>query len=207
MTLLPETLARLISLLNRLPGIGARSAERIALHLVNSDPASVKQLADALITARERIRFCSVCGALTELDPCLICIDARRDGSVICVVEKPVDIISIEKTGVFKGKYHVLGGKISPLSGVEPEDLRIAQLEKRIAPENIKEVILALGADVEGDATSYYIANRLAALGVKVSRIAHGIPAGGGLEFADQITLSRAIEGRRQIQSDDSKGD
>jgi len=207
MTLLPETLARLISLLNRLPGIGARSAERIALHLVNSDPASVKQLAEALITARERIRFCSVCGALTESDPCLICVDARRDSSVICVVEKPVDIISIEKTGVFKGKYHVLGGKISPLSGVEPEDLRIAELEKRIAPENIKEVILALGADVEGDATSYYIANRLAALGVKVSRIAHGIPAGGGLEFADQITLSRALEGRRQIQSDDLKGD
>ncbi len=205
MGLLPETLAQLISLLNKLPGIGARSAERIALHLINSDPQNVRQLAETMIAAREKIRFCSICGALTETDPCLICADPRRDGSLICVVEKPVDIIAIEKTGVFRGKYHVLGGKISPLSGVEPEDLRIAELERRIVPENIKEVILALGADVEGDATSFYIANRLAAIGIKISRIAHGNPAGGGLEFADQITLSRALEGRRQIQTDGSK--
>lgn len=205
MSLLPETLSRLISQLNKLPGIGPRSAERIALYLIHSDLNEVKQLAESIISARERVRYCSICGGLTENDPCLICSDARRDGSLICVVEKPVDIISIEKTGIFKGKYHVLGGKISPLSGVEPEDLRISELENRIKSEDVKEIILALGADVEGDATSFYIAKRLSDRGVVVSRIAHGIPAGSGLEFTDQITLSRALEGRRKIQGDESQ--
>jgi recombination protein RecR len=199
MNLFPENLTRLIQQLNKLPGIGARSAERIALYLLRADEAEVKRLAELILQVREKVKNCSRCGALTETEPCAICSDPRRDSSTVCVVEKPTDIISIEKTAVYKGKYHVLGGKISPLSGVGPEDLRIAELEERILKENIREVILALGADVEGDATSYYLAKRLSGKGVRVSRIAHGLPAGGGLEFADQVTLSRALEGRREI--------
>jgi len=199
MASLPEPILELLAALNKLPGIGPRSAERLALHLVQSDPGAVKQLAQAILQARERIQPCPVCGALTEQTPCALCADARRDGSVVCVVERAVDIISIEKAGGFRGKYHVLGGKISPLNGVEPEDLRIAELEARLAGESIKEVILALGTDVEGDATSYYLAKRLGATGVKVTRIAHGLPAGTGLEYADELTLSRALEGRREM--------
>jgi len=158
----------------------------------------VRQLAEALVNAREKIRACAVCGALTEHDPCLICSDHRRDAASICVVERPVDIFSLEKAGVFRGKYHVLGGKISPLNGVEPEDLRIGQLEARLGGE-VKEVILALSTDVEGDATSFYLARRLNGKGAKISRLAYGLPAGSGLEFADEITLGRALEGRRDL--------
>src|SRR6185295_8087287 len=132
--------------------------------------------------------------------PCAICDDPRRDNSLICVVEQPVDIISIEKSGSYRGKYHALGGRISPLNGVEPEDLRIAELESRLAREPVREIIIALGADVEGDATSFYLAKRLSAKGVRTTRIAHGLPAGSGLEFADELTLSRALEGRREIR-------
>jgi recombination protein RecR len=196
---LPESLTELLTALNKLPGIGPRSAERLALHLVQSDPAAVQQLAQALVRARERIRSCSVCGALTEQTPCSLCTDPRRDGSLVCVVEKPVDIISIEKAGSYRGKFHVLGGRISPLDGVQPEDLRIVELENRLTQEPIKEIILALGTDVEGDATSAYLSKRLAARGVKVTRIAHGLPVGSGLEFADELTLSRALEGRREM--------
>jgi recombination protein RecR len=198
---LPEPIASLIAALNRLPGIGPRSAERIALHLVQSDRADAKQLADAVMRARERIQLCSVCGALTENSPCEICTDARRDASLVCVVEQPVDILSIEKSGTYRGKYHVLGGKISPLDGIEPEDLRIAELEKRLATEPIKEIVVALGTDVEGDATGYYLGKRLARPGLRLTRIAHGLPAGTGLEFADELTLSRALEGRRELNS------
>jgi recombination protein RecR len=196
---LPEPITSLVAALNRLPGIGPRSAERIALHLVQSDRADAKQLADAIVRARERIQFCTNCGALTETSPCEICSDTRRDGSVVCVVEQPVDILSIEKSGTFRGKYHVLGGKISPLDGIEPDDLRIAELEKRLSAEPIKEIVIALGTDVEGDATGFYLAKRLTRSGLKLTRIAHGLPAGTGLEFADELTLSRALEGRREM--------
>ena len=199
MASLPEPVTALLAELNKLPGIGPRSAERLALHLVQSDVASVKRLAETLVQARERVRNCPTCGALTERTPCDICCDARRETQLVCVVERPVDIISIEKAGTYRGKYHVLGGKISPLNGVEPEDLQIDALETRIESEPIKEIVLALGTDVEGDATSFYLAKRLQAKGVKVTRIAHGIPAGSGLEFADELTLSRALEGRREI--------
>jgi len=199
MAALPESIASLIAALNKLPGIGPRSAERIALHLVQADTHAVKQLAESILRARERIQFCSLCGALTETSPCDICTDTRRDSSLVCVVEQPVDILSIEKSGTFRGRYHALGGKISPLDGVGPEDLRIDDLEKRLTGENIKEVIVALGTDVEGDATSFYLAKRLARPGLKISRIAHGLPAGSGLEFADELTLSRALEGRREM--------
>jgi len=196
--LLPEPITSLVAALGKLPGIGPRSAERLALHLAQTETQAVRELADALINAREKIRACSICGALTESDPCALCADDRRDGASICVVERPVDIFSLEKAGVFHGKYHVLGGKISPLNGVEPEDLRIAALEARLGA-GVKEIILALSTDVEGDATSFYLAKRLAGKGAKISRLAYGLPAGSGLEFADEITLGRALEGRRDL--------
>lgn len=199
MTTLPQPILDLLAALGRLPGLGPRSAERLALHIVQTDPGSVQQLAQALVQARERIRPCPVCGALTEQTPCALCTDPRRDGSQICVVERAVDILSLEKAGSYRGRYHVLGGKISPLNGVEPEDLRIAELEARLGDGAVREIILALGTDVEGDATSHYLARRLAAKGVKVTRLAHGLPAGSGLEFADELTLSHALEGRREM--------
>ena len=200
MAALPEPIAALIGALSKLPGIGPRSAERIALHVVQADAGTVKQLAETILDARERVRFCEVCGALTEKSPCAMCADPRRDASLVCIVERPVDIISIEKSGTFRGHYHVLGGKISPLNGVEPEDLRISELEKRLDGP-IREIVMALGTDVEGDATGYYLAKRLARQGLKITRIAHGLPAGTGLEFADELTLSRALEGRRELDA------
>ena len=197
--MLPASITALIAALSKLPGVGPRSAERIALHLVQTEAGVVKQLAEVILVARERIQFCTTCGALTEKSPCAICDDARRDGSLICVVERAVDILSVEKSGTFRGRFHVLGGRISPLDGVEPEDLRIAELETRLAHEPIKEIVLALGTDVEGDATSFYLAKRLARAGLKISRIAYGLPAGSGLEYADELTLSRALEGRRDM--------
>ena len=197
--MLPEPIVALTAALSKLPGIGPRSAERVALHIVQADFATVKHLAETILTARERIRFCETCGALTEKSPCGICTDARRDASLVCVVERAVDILSVEKSGNFRGKFHVLGGKISPLDGVEPDDLRIGDLEQRLTSEPISEIIIALGTDVEGDATSNYLAKRLARGGLKISRIAYGLPAGSGLEFADELTLNRALEGRREM--------
>ena len=199
MASLPEPITSLIAALCRLPGVGPRSAERIALHLVQSEAPAVRQLAESILVAREKIRACSICGGLTETDPCSICSDARRDGSLVCVVERPTDIISIEKANSFRGRYHVLGGKISPLNGVEPEDLRIGQLAARLTSEPIREVVIALPTDVEGDATGFYLAKQLGAKGVKVTRIAHGLPAGSGLDLADELTLTRALEGRREM--------
>ena len=196
---IPAPITALTAALSKLPGIGPRSAERIALHLVQTEIGAVKQLADVIVQARERIHFCTTCGALTEKSPCSICDDLRRDASLVCVVERAVDILSIEKPATYRGKFHVLGGKISPLDGVEPDDLRIAALERRLTHEPITEIVIALGTDVEGDATGYYLAKRLARPGLKISRIAHGLPAGTGLEFADELTLSRALEGRREM--------
>jgi recombination protein RecR len=197
---LPESISTLISALGKLPGVGPRSAERIALHLVQADPAVVKEFAGTVLNAREKIRFCEICGSLTEKSPCPICEDPRRDAALVCVVERAVDILSIEKSGAYRGKFHVLGGKISPLDGVEPEDLTIVDLETRLEHGPIQEVIIALSTDVEGDATSYYLAKRLARPGLKITRIAYGLPAGSGLEFADELTLNRALEGRREMK-------
>jgi len=166
---------------------------------VQVDAGKARQLAEAIVRARERIRNCSICGALTETDVCSICTDTNRDPSMVCVVERPVDILSIEKAGSFRGKFHVLGGKISPINGVSPEDLHIGQLEARLGREPIKEIILALPTDVEGDATSFYLAKHLAKHSVKITRLAYGLPAGIGVEYADELTLSRAIEGRREV--------
>lgn len=200
MTSLPGPIQELVSALHRLPGIGPRSAERLALHLVQSDPAAVRQLAEALVAAREKVGTCQRCGALTEVQPCRLCADPLRDATVLCVVERALDILSLEKSGTYRGRYHVLGGRLSPLNGVGPEDLRLPELEERLGTEGVTEVILALGSDVEGEATAHYLARRLAPRGVRVTRLAQGLPAGTGLEFADELTLSRALEGRREIR-------
>lgn len=196
---LPESIQNLLAALSRLPGIGPRSAERIALHLVQTDPNESRHLAQSLVQAREKIKTCTNCGALTESVPCSLCTDSQRDSTLVCVVERAVDILSVEKTGAFRGRYHVLGGRISPINGVSAEDLRIAELEQRFARELIKEVVLALPTDVEGDATSFYLAKRFAGRGIKVTRLAYGLPAGSGLDYADELTLTRALEGRREL--------
>ncbi len=200
MQALPQPVGELSAALGQLPGIGPRSAERLALHLAQTDAGAVRILAETLTRCREAIVLCDNCGALAEKQPCSICEDLQRDGALICLVEQATDILSLEKAGTFRGRYHVLGGRISPLDGVEPEDLRIVELEERIGRESVKEVILALSTDVEGDATSHYLAKRLTEKGVQVTRVAHGLPAGSGLEFADELTLSRALEGRRPME-------
>ena len=201
MASLPEPLAALVAELNRLPGVGPRSAERLALHLIQADTVVARRLAKVLVTSRDKIIECSQCGGLAEKSPCSICANPARDERTVCVVERAVDILNVEKSGAFRGHYHVLGGKISPMNGVGPEELRVAQLEQRLADSAADEVIIALGTDVEGDATGHYLAKRLAKRGVKVTRIAHGLPAGSGLEFADELTLSQALEGRRELDT------
>lgn len=201
MTVLPSPISRLTAALGELPGIGPRSAERLAIHIVLSESKAVSELAQALLEAREKIHPCSVCGGLTEKQPCDICADPKRDASLLCLVEKAVDIISIEKSGTFRGKYHVLGGKISPINGIGPEDLRCAALGERLQKEPVRELIVALPSDVEGDATSFYIARQFARENLSITRIAQGLPVGAGLEFADGLTLGRAIEGRNRLPS------
>jgi recombination protein RecR len=197
---LPEPVRQLAAALGQLPGVGPRTAERLALHLVQSDPAQVQLLANALVEGRSRTVTCTVCGALAEASPCPICSDSKRDTTLLCVVERVLDVISLEKSGTFRGVYHVLGGKLSPLNGVGPEDLRIAELQQRVSEGTAREVILALGSDVEGDATAAYLATLLNSAELRVSRLAQGLPAGSGLEFADELTLTRALEGRRDVR-------
>ena len=200
MASLPKPIEALVAELNRLPGIGPRSAERLALHLIQADSSVSSRLAEVLVSARKQIVECNECGGLAEKSPCAICSNPSRDEQLICVVERAVDILNVEKSGSFRGKYHVLGGKVSPMNGIGPEELRINELEKRLISGEVKEVIIALGTDVEGDATSHYLAKRLSKQNVEVSRIAHGLPAGSGLEFADELTLSQALEGRRELE-------
>jgi len=197
---LPKPIEALVAELNRLPGIGPRSAERLALHLIQADSSVSSRLAEVLVSARKQIVECDECGGLAEKSPCAICLNPSRDEQLICVVERAVDILNVEKSGSFRGKYHVLGGKVSPMNGIGPEELRFNELEKRLISGEVKEVIIALGTDVEGDATSHYLAKRLSKQNVEVSRIAHGLPAGSGLEFADELTLSHALEGRRELE-------
>ncbi|HOJ46423.1 MAG TPA: recombination mediator RecR [Bacillota bacterium] len=196
---LPKPLARLIKELNKLPTIGPKTAQRLAFYIVRSDYDKVKSLADALLEVKESIRYCSICGNITDDDPCALCSDPRRDMSTICVVHGAQDIIAMERTREFKGVYHVLNGAISPMDGVGPDQLRIKELLERINSNNIKEVILALDPNVEGEATAMYIARLLKPLGVYVTKIASGMPFGGDLEYVDEVTLSRALEGRREL--------
>lgn len=199
MTAFPPGLERLVQLLTKLPGIGRKSATRIALRLVESSKAECREFAGSIVDARERTRKCTSCGGLTEEDPCSICRDARRDGALVCVVERPSDILALERTGRYQGRYHVLGGLLSPLDGIGPDDLRIDQLAERAADGSLKEVILALNPTAEGEATSLYAAKLLAPLDVRVTRLASGLPVGGDLDLADELTLGTALEERRDI--------
>jgi recombination protein RecR len=192
-------LARLIQLLARMPGIGEKTAARLAFFILKSEGGYARELADALRTVKEQTRFCTSCWALSETEPCSICQDPRRDRSLLCVVEEPSDVIAIERSHGFKGLYHVLHGSISPLDGRGPEQLKVTELVRRLEPTDVREIVLATNPTVEGEATAVYLARLLKPLGITVSRIAHGIPVGGNLEYADQVTLGRAIEGRRQM--------
>lgn len=189
----------LIDELGRLPGVGPKSAQRIAFHILAADPVDVLRLADALREVKAKVRFCSVCGNVSEDEQCRICRDARRDLTVLCVVEEPKDVVAIEKTREFRGRYHVLGGAINPIEGVGPDDLRIRELMQRLSDGAIVEVILATDPNLEGEATATYLARMIAPLGIAVSRLASGLPVGGDLEYADEVTLGRAFEGRRRL--------
>ena len=190
----------LIDELGRLPGIGPKSAQRIAFHIIQSERVDVTRLADVLRTVKERVKFCTECGNICEEDLCRICQDPRRDASIICVVEEPKDVMAIEKTREFRGKYHVLGGAISPIDGVGPENLRIRELMIRLGNTQIQELIIATDPNLEGEATASYLIRQIKPLGVKVSRLASGLPVGGDLEYADEVTLGRAFEGRRTVE-------
>ncbi len=189
----------LIDELGRLPGVGPKGAQRIAFHILAADPADVARLAHALSEVKEKVRFCSVCGNVTEQELCSICRDPRRDQTILCVVEEPKDVVAIEKTREFRGRYHVLGGAISPIDGIGPDDLRIRELLSRLSDDVIVEVILATDPNLEGEATATYLARMISPLGVAVSRLASGLPVGGDLEYADEVTLGRAFEGRRRV--------
>ncbi|MEZ5066750.1 MAG: recombination mediator RecR [bacterium] len=195
----PEALARLVEEFARLPGIGRKSARRLAFWVLKTDQAGVDRFADALRDVKRKIRFCDTCWDVTEDSPCAICRDARRDEALLCVVEEPSDVLAIEATSEFRGRYHVLHGVLSPLDGVGPDDLKIRELLARVRESAPREVILALNPDTEGDATAYYLQKLLDPVGCIVSRIARGIPVGGDLEFADTVTLSRAIQGRERL--------
>jgi recombination protein RecR len=189
----------LIDELGRLPGVGPKSAQRIAFHLLAADPADVRRLVLALTEVKDKVRFCSICGNVAEEEQCRICRDPRRDLTVLCVVEEPKDVVAIEKTREFRGRYHVLGGAISPMDGVGPDDLRTRELMARLSDGVVTEVILATDPNLEGEATATYLARLLGPMGLRITRIASGLPVGGDLEYADEITLGRAFEGRRLL--------
>ena len=189
----------LIDELGRLPGVGPKSAQRIAFHLLAADPADVRRLVVALTEVKDKVRFCTVCGNVAQEEQCRICRDPRRDPTVLCVVEEPKDVVAIEKTREFRGRYHILGGAISPMDGVGPDDLRTRELMARLADGVVTEVILATDPNLEGEATATYLARLLGPMGLRITRIASGLPVGGDLEYADEITLGRAFEGRRLL--------
>ena len=189
----------LIDELGQLPGVGPKSAQRIAFHVLAADPIDVKRLAAALQRVKEQVRFCDVCFNVAEADQCRICRDPRRTDEILCVVEEPKDVVAVERTGEFRGRYHVLGGAINPLEGIGPDNLRIRDLMKRLATGAVKELILATDPNTEGEATATYIALLVKPMGLVVTRLASGLPVGGDLEYADEITLGRAFEGRRAV--------
>ncbi len=189
----------LIDELGRLPGVGPKSAQRIAFHILQTDPVDVQRLAEVLLEVKQKVRFCDVCGNVAEEQTCRICRDQRRDPSVVCVVEESKDVVAIERTREFRGRYHVLGGAISPIEGIGPDDLRIRELMGRLADGVVTEVILATDPNLEGEATATYLTRLLRPMGLRVTRLASGLPVGGDLEYADEVTLGRAFEGRRAV--------
>lgn len=189
----------LIDELGRLPGVGPKSAQRIAFHLLAADPDEVKRLVDALTEVKNKVRFCERCGNVAQDELCRVCLDPRRSDATICVVEEPKDVVAIERTREFRGRYHVLGGAIDPMNGIGPDDLRIRELLARLSDGTVHEVIIATDPNIEGEATATYLARMLGPLEVTVSRLASGLPVGGDLEYADEVTLGRAFEGRRRL--------
>jgi recombination protein RecR len=189
----------LIDELGRLPGVGPKSAQRIAFHLLQADPVDVKRLAQVLVEVKDKVRFCRACFNVAEADQCRICLDPRRDPSLLCVVEEPKDVQAVERTREFRGRYHVLGGAISPIEGVGPDDLRVRELMQRLADGTVTELILATDPNLEGEATATYLARLVKPMGLRVTRLASGLPVGGDLEYADEVTLGRAFEGRRLL--------
>jgi len=191
----------LIDELGRLPGVGPKSAQRIAFHLLQADPADVRRLVEVLTVVREKVRFCETCFNVAEAEQCRICLDPRRDGKLLCVVEEPKDIVAMERTREFHGRYHVLGGAISPIDGVGPDDLKITELVRRLGAEPVDEVIIATNPNLNGEATATYLTRLLRSMEITVSRLASGLPVGGDLEYADEVTLGRAFEGRRVVDA------
>jgi len=190
----------LVEELAKLPSIGQKTAQRLALHLLRGSKEDSLRLAEAIRAVKERVGLCGVCGNFSDEDPCRLCSDPARDGSLVCVVEQPGDVIAFERTGLFRGRYHVLGGALSPLDGTHPEDLRIKPLLERLRGDTVKEIILATNPNVAGEATALYLSKLLSPLGVRVTRIARGVPMGSDLEYSDQVTLARALEGRREVE-------
>ncbi|PGS80304.1 recombination protein RecR [Bacillus thuringiensis] len=195
----PEPISKLIDSFMKLPGIGPKTAVRLAFFVLDMKEDDVLGFAKALVNAKRDLAYCSVCGHITDRDPCYICNDSHRDQSVVCVVQEPKDVIAMEKMKEYQGVYHVLRGAISPVEGIGPEDINIPQLLKRLHDETVQEVILATNPNIEGEATAMYISRLLKPTGIKVTRIAHGLPVGGDLEYADEVTLSKALEGRREV--------
>jgi recombination protein RecR len=189
----------LIDELGRLPGVGPKSAQRIAFHVLSADPTDVRRLAEVLVQVKDKVRFCVTCGNVAEDEQCRICRDARRDTHILCVVEEPKDVVAIERTREYRGRYHVLGGAISPIEGIGPDDLRIKELVQRLSDGAVTEVILATDPNLEGEATSTYLTRLLRPMGLRITRLASGLPVGGDLEYADEVTLGRAFEGRRSV--------
>jgi recombination protein RecR len=196
---LARPLARLIDELGKLPGVGPKTAQRLAYHILRTNGTDAEALAAAIRSVKTDLRYCMVCFNIAETDPCAICSSDERDARVVCVVEEPLDVLAIERTGQFKGRYHVLHGAISPVNGVRPDDLKIPQLVERVKRGGIEEIILATNPNLEGEATSMYVAQLLSGSGARLTRLARGLPMGGDLEYADEVTVSRALEGRRAI--------
>ena len=195
----PKPLAKLINELSKLPGIGTKSAQRLAFHILSLEDAEAERLAEAITCAKREVKYCSLCGNLTDEDPCAICSDPARRDDVICVVESPRDVMAMERIKEFNGLYHVLHGVISPMEGIGPEDINLKSLIQRLQANDVKELIIATNPNIEGEATAMYIARLIKPAGIKVTRIAHGIPVGGDLEYADEVTLLKSLEGRREL--------
>ncbi|MBD2860370.1 MULTISPECIES: recombination mediator RecR [Paenibacillus] len=195
----PEPIAKLIDAFSRLPGVGPKTAGRLAFHVLRMKEEDVLDFAKSLVSVKRNLHYCSVCCNITDVDPCRICQDKKRDGSVICVVQEAKDLVAMERTKEYNGYYHVLHGAISPMEGIGPDEIRIAELLRRLGDEQVQELILATNPNIEGESTAMYLSRLVKPFGLKVTRIAHGLPVGGDLEYADEVTLSKALEGRREL--------
>lgn len=195
----PEALAKLIDAFTRLPGIGPKTAGRLAFHVLRMKEEDVTDFAKALVNVKRNLHYCSICCNITDIDPCRICMDKSRDPAVICVIQEPKDLVAIERTREFRGYYHVLHGAISPMEGIGPDEIYVAELLKRLGDETVQELIMATNPNIEGEATAMYLSRLIKPFGIKVTRIAHGLPVGGDMEYADEVTLTKALEGRREL--------